>query len=111
MNKQELTQIRGQLYKTTPLKLQLVDEIINNIKSLKVNELRFDTTLKLEGIQVRLIEIDPQEIGGLLIHWFPNRLISTTQDPYCSVYMLQTNTIKKLLRIITKTKQNILVNR
>ena len=110
MNKQELTQIRKQLYKTTPLKLQLVDEIINNIKSLKVNGLRFDTTLKLEGIQVELIEIDPQEIGGILIHWLPNHHISTKQDPYCSVYMLQTNTIKKLLRIITKTKQNILIN-
>ena len=101
MNKQELTQIRKQLYKPTPLKLQFVDEIINNIKSLKVNGVRFDTTLKLEGIQVQLIEIDPQEIGGILIHWFPNHHISAKRDPYCSVYILQTNTIKKLLRIIT----------
>ena len=103
MNKQELIQIREQLYKATPLKLQLVDELISLIKGcfgnhIEVNGIRFDNThFQLEGLAVKMIEIDPQEIGGVLIHWYPNFKISTRRDPYCSAYVLNTNSIKKLI--------------
>lgn len=103
MNKQELIQIREQLYKATPLKLQLVDELISLIKGcfgnyIKVNGIRFDNRhFQLEGLTVKMIEIDPQEIGGVLIHWYPNFNISTQRDPFCSAYVLHTNSIKKLI--------------
>ena len=108
MNTTDLKKIRIQLYKAKPSKLKLVDELISLIKGcfgdkVETNGIRFDSrAFKLGELSVKMIELDPQEIGGVLVHWYPNFYISTKNDPYCSVYMLQTNTIKKLLRIITK---------
>ena len=116
MDRLELTKIRVQLYKATPLKLQLVDELISLIKGcfgnhIKVNGIRFDNRhFQLGGLTVKMIEIDPQEIGGVLIHWYPNFKISTRQDPYCSVYILKTNSIRKLIKEIQIIHDSYLQN-
>lgn len=96
MNKQELIQIREQLYKATPLKLQLVDELIELIKNNNDNITKINGII-IDELTVKSIEIDPQEIGGVLIHWYPNFKISTQRDPYCSAYILHANSIKKLI--------------
>lgn len=99
MNKEELTKTRVQLYKVTPLKLKLVDELIELIKNNNDNITKINGVI-IERITVKSIEIDPQEIGGVLIHWKPNFQLSTRRDPYCSAYILHTNSLKKIIRII-----------
>lgn len=115
MTNQELTDIRVRLYKATPLKLQLVDELIELVKhsftgvfsGLEVNEMSFvNTFLKLGGLQVKMIEIDPQEVGGLLIHWHPNFSISTQSDPFCSVYMLTPREIRRIIKKVSELKDH-----
>lgn len=106
MTKEQLKQTRVQLYKATPLKLVLVDELIYSIKhcfgdKVEINGFDFkDTFLKLGKLQVRKVEIDPQEIGAVLIHWYPNHTISTQDDPYCSAYMLSINELRKLIKTL-----------
>ncbi len=109
MTKQELTQTRVQLYKATPLKLQLVEELANAIKhcsnGVETNGIDFrDTKLKLNGISVRLLEIDPQELGNVLVHWYPKFDTSTTSDPFCSAYILTPKELRKLIKTITNIK-------
>ena len=106
MTEKKLTEIRVQLYKATPLKLQLVDKLISLIKGcfgdkVETNGIRFDSeNFKLGESSVNMIELDPQEIGGVLVHWYPNFYISTKNDPYCSVYMLSLREIRKIIKRI-----------
>lgn len=98
----ELNETRKKLYKATPLKLQLVDELASLIKNcfpnVETNGIRFDDShLRLGGLTVKMIEIDPQELGGVLVHWYPNFDISTKNDPYCSAYMLRPHEIRKII--------------
>lgn len=108
MTEKKLTEIRTQLYKATPLKLQLVDKLISLIKGcfgdkVETNGIRFDSgNFKLGELSVNMIELDPQEIGGVLVHWYPNFRISTNNDPYCSVYMLSTYEIRKIINRINR---------
>lgn len=115
MTNQELTDIRVRLYKATPLKLQLVDELIELVKhsftgvfsGVEVSEMSFvNTFFKLGELQVKMIEIDPQEIGGLLIHWYPNFRISTQSDPYCSAYMLTPREIRRIIKKVSELKDH-----
>lgn len=108
MTEKKLKEIRVQLYKATPLKLQLVDKLISLIKGcfggkVETNGIRFDSgNFKLGELSVNMIELDPQEIGGVLVHWYPNFRISTNNDPYCSVYMLSTHEIRKIINRINR---------
>jgi len=110
MTQKKLIQTRIQLYKATPLKLQLVDEIINIIKTtaqhVELTSVSFEKdflTLK-DNLSVRQVEIDPQEIGGVLIHWFPILDVSNTSDPFCSAYILTPNELRKTIKTLQKVK-------
>lgn len=117
MTKQKLTQLRVQLYKATPLKLQLVEELNNTLKHCFNSNIETTTigfkpkflTLN-DNMDVRMIEIDPQEIGNVLIHWYPKFDVSTTSDPFCAAYILTPNEIRKIIKTLQKVKdtyQNI----
>jgi hypothetical protein len=107
MDKEQLNQQRKLLYKATPLKLKLVDELIPLVKScfgdnIETTNIDFkeDKTITIDGLKVRSIEIDPQEIGGILIHWYSKLNVSTRKDPYCSIYILNIEEIKRIIRRI-----------
>lgn len=109
MNQEQLKQTRVQLYKATPLKLQLVDELTSKIKKcfgnkVEITSIRFDTEKLrlLGGLSVKILEIDPQKIGGVLVHWYPKPKVSTQQDPYCSAYILKPCEIRKIIYHIDK---------
>ena len=78
MTKEEkLKALRVKLYKATPLKLQLAAELKEkitnsfkgNFKGIEVTSITFkENSLKLGGISVKTVEIDPREIGCILIH-------------------------------------------
>lgn len=112
MTKEELTQIRVQLYKATPLKLQLVDDLIEIIKTIpnrfdvEMNSITFTnkTIVLKDDLSVREIEIDPQVIGGVLIHWYPQFDVSKTSDPFCSAYILTPKEIRKINRTLQNVK-------
>ena len=108
MTQQELTQTRAQLYKPTPSQFKLVDELAETLKTIPN---RFDVEMtsitfkksKLvlkHGLSVRMIEIDPQEIGTVLIHWYPKFDVSNTSDPFCSAYVLTPNELKKIIKTL-----------
>ena len=70
---------------------------------VETNGIRFDSgNFKLGELSVNMIELDPQVIGGVLVHWYPKFDISTKNDPYCSVYMLSTHEIRKIINRINK---------
>ena len=107
--KKTLEQQRIELYKATPTKLKLVDELISLIKgcfpNVETTSFRFDDShLKLGGLIVKMIEIDPQIFGGVLVHWYPNFNISTQSDPFCSAYMLSEEEINIIIKDVKKIK-------
>ena len=110
MTNQELTNLRVQLYKPTPLRLKLVDELISEIKSCFGDKVVTTTiefkrhVLKLGGIWVKSVQTEENGIGGVLVHWEANPRISTTTDPFCSAYVLSTNEVKSLLQYIKMVK-------
>jgi len=108
MTKEELKELRVRLYKVSPNKLELVDKLINLIKhcfnGVETNGIRFDSTFKLGKLSVKIIEIDPQEIGGVLIHWYPIKSVSLRNDPFCSAYILTEKEIKKIIDKIQSVK-------
>lgn len=100
MTKEEkLKTLRVKLYKATPLKLDLVDQLISTIKNcfhgVETNEIRFDSTFKVDGLYLKSLNID--EISGVLVHWEPDFKISTQSDPYCSAYILKPKEIRRLI--------------
>lgn len=103
---EKLNELRAKLYRVKPSKLQLVDELISLIKGcfgdkVETNGIRFDSgNFKLGELSVNMIELDPQEIGGVLVHWYPKLDVSLRQDPYCSVYMLSLREIKQIINRI-----------
>lgn len=109
MNTTELNNTRVQLYKATPLKLQLVEKVKNTLthvfpqNGVETNGVRLDSNqLKIGELYVQMIEVDPQEIGSILVHWQPNYNISTKSDPYCSIYILTEKEIKDIWRFLKK---------
>ena len=105
---ENLNELRAKLYRAKPSKLQLVDELITLIKGcfgdkVETNGIRFDSgNFKLGELSVKMIELDPQEFGGVLVHWYPKLDISIRYDPYCSVYMLSLREIKKIIESIKR---------
>jgi hypothetical protein len=103
---ENLNDVRAKLYRVKPSKLQLVDELISLIKGcfgdrVETNGIRFDSgNFKLGELSVNMIELDPQEIGGVLVHWYPKLDVSLRQDPYCSVYMLSLREIRQIINRI-----------
>lgn len=111
MSEKELIKARVKLYKATPLKLKLADKVAETIRTcfgtdkIETNGLRFDSgAFKLGGLTVKMVDLDKQSIGNVLIHWVPDFKISTNSDPFCAIYMLHTNEIKKLLRKVRSIK-------
>lgn len=110
MTNQELTNLRVQLYKPTPLRLKLVDELITEIKTCFGDKVVTDTiefeyhAFKLGGMWVKSVQTEEKGIGGVLVHWEANPRISTTTDPFCSAYVLSTNEVKSLLQHIRMIK-------
>lgn len=108
---ENLNELRAKLYRAKPSKLQLVDELISLIKGcfgdkVETNGIRFDSgNFKLGELSVKMIELDPQVIGGVLVHWHPKLDISTKNDPYCSVYMLSLREIRKIIERINKVHE------
>lgn len=108
---ENLNELRAKLYRAKPSKLQLVDELISLIKGcfgdkVETNGIRFDSgNFKLGELSVNMIELDPQEIGGVLVHWYPKLDVSLRQDPYCSVYMLSLREIRKIINRINKVHE------
>ena len=105
---ENLNELRAKLYRAKPSKLQLVDELISLIKGcfgnkVETNGIRFDSgNFKLGELSVKMIELDPQEFGGVLVHWYPKLNVSIRYDPYCSVYMLSLREIKKIIERIKR---------
>ena len=108
---ENLNELRAKLYRAKPSKLQLVGELITLIKGcfgdkVETNGIRFDSgNFKLGELSVNMIELDPQEIGGVLVHWYPKLDVSLRQDPYCSVYMLSLREIRKIIERINKVHE------
>lgn len=110
--KKTLEQQRIELYKATPTKLKLVDELASFINGcfgdkVETTGIRFDDShLKLGGLTVKMIEIDPQIFGGVLVHWYPNFNISTQSDPFCSAYMLSEEEINIIIKDVKNIKNH-----
>ena len=106
MTEQQIKEMRAKLYKATPLKMQLVDELISVIKNcfhgVETNGIRFDSTFKVGGLYLKSLDLD--EISGVLIHWEPDFKISTQSDPYCSAYILKPREIRRIIKKITEVK-------
>ena len=106
----ELKKARLQLYKPTSTIYQLVDELANLIThcfgdKVEVNGLRFDSnSLKIGKLYVKMIEVNPKDIGHVMIHWYPNYKISPRLDPFCSAYIFKRRELDKLIQEITKIK-------
>lgn len=98
------------LYKVSSLKFKLVEELVEAIKHcfgdrIEVNGIRFDSNfLKIDDLFVKRIEVIPHDIAHVMIHWFPNHYYSTTEDPFCSVYMLTEEEIKSLIEKVKTVK-------
>lgn len=112
MTKEEkLKALRVKLYKATPLKLDLVDQLINAIKhsmtrfeGVEVDSITFKpSTFKLGGLYLKSLNLD--EISGVLVHWYPNFRISTQSDPYCSAYILTPREIRRIIKKVTEVKE------
>lgn len=110
----ELNETRKKLYKVSDDILSLVDRVkdtfthlfpYNSHASVEVNGIRIDSRqLKIGDLSVYMIEKDPQEIGNILIHWYPNYKVSTKSDPFCSIYMLTEEEIKDVWRYLKKVQ-------
>jgi len=109
---EKLNEQRRLLYNATPSKIKLVDELASLIKGcfgdkVETTGIRFDDShLKLGGITVKMVEIDPMKFGGVLVHWYPKFDISNTSDPFCSAYILTINELKKLIKTLQNVKNS-----
>ena len=99
-----IEELRKILYKLTPTRKKLADELAMKLKhclgdNIEVTDISFkENYLKLGELSVKKIETDPQILGNVLIHWFPNYNISAQKDPYCSVYALTEKEIRKIIK-------------
>jgi hypothetical protein len=105
----ELNETRKKLYRVSDDTLLLVNKVRETLTHLfpkvEVNGIRIDSNqLKINDLYVQMIETDPQVLGCILIHWYPNYKISTQSDPYCSIYMLTEKEIKNIWRYLKKVQ-------
>ena len=104
MDKKELSFIRSKLYHTSTNKIKLVDSLIermkNYTKGVSITDISFKKgAIRLGDLFVKSIEIDPHEIGGVLVHWYPDYKVSTKSDPFCSAYVLSLAELRKLIAV------------
>ena len=104
MDKKELSFIRRALYHPSPNKIKLVDSLAecmkNYAKGVSITDISFEKgTLMLDELYVKSIEIDPHEVGGVLVHWYPDYKVSTRSDPFCSAYVLNLAELRKLIAV------------
>ena len=86
--------------------IQMFDKPLSNgiiIDSISLKE----GALSLAGLKVKKIVRDKKYQGAVEIHWFPDYTISTTSDPFCSVFMLKYHSIQKLSKWIKKFYTNL----
>lgn len=105
MDKKELSFVRRALYHPSANKIKLVDNLIESMKSyakgVEITDISFkEETLRLGGLSVKRIEIDPHEVGGVLVHWYPDYKVSTKSDPFCSAYILNLSELRKLIIVV-----------
>ena len=105
----ELNETRKKLYRVSDDILLLVNKVretlIHLFPKVEVNGIRIDSNqLKINDLYVQMIEIDPQTLGSILIHWYPNYKVSTKSDPYCSIYILTEEEIKDVWRYLKKVQ-------
>lgn len=85
----------------------LVVRIVELLEKHNVNGVRMDdSSLKVGDLTVRMIVIEHSH-SVLLIHWEPNPTISTTQDPFCSAFIL---TYEELNTIYSKLSKMFAAN-
>ena len=104
-----LNETRKKLYRVSDQTILLVSKVKSTLTHLysgvEVNGIRIDSNqLKIGDLYVQMIEVDPQEIGSILVHWYPNYNVSTKSDPYCSIYMLTEDEIKDIWRYLKKVQ-------
>ena len=106
--------LRIAIYKPTLLHFDLVNELTDKLihcfgDKIEVTSIKLDdNTLTLDdNLKVRMIEIDPEEIGAVLIHWYPQNKTDSS-DYFCSAYMLTTNELKKIITFLQNVKNNYL---
>lgn len=104
-----LKETRKQLYRVSDDILMLVDKVketlIHLYSKVEITGIRLDSNqLKIGDLYVQMIEVDPQDIGSILIHWCPNHNVSTKSDPFCSIYMLTEEEIKDVWRYLKKVQ-------
>ena len=110
MTEKKLNETRVKLYKATPTKLQLVDELFNLIRhcfggKIEVNGIRFDSTFRIRELSVNLIEVLPNDVAKVMVHWHPDYNISPRTDPYCSAYILDDEEIQTIIKHIKEIKE------
>ena len=113
MRKDYLT-IAKALYKPSPkveglvLKLcDLFDKPLPN--GVTVTSLTFkEDALKIGGLSVKELIRGGQHYG-VEVHWYPNFNISTTNDPFCSAFILRYNSLEKLYREVEKVLSSMRV--
>ena len=108
-NNMDINETRKKLYRVSDQTILLVSKVKSTLTHLdsgvEVNGIRIDSgQLKIGDLSVYMIEIDPQEIGSILIHWYPDYKVSTKSDPFCSIYMLKEEEIKDLWRYLKKVQ-------
>ena len=107
MNEKLLT-LERTLYRPTPkveglvLKLcELFDKPLNN--GITITYLSFKPNfLKLGDLMVKSIERENSH-SAILVHWYPNKTISTKNDPFCSAFILTPKELSKLYDAMKET--------
>lgn len=106
MNKRDLETART-LYRPTPKVEGLVCKIIDLFdkplsNGVTIKDIEFKKGhLKLGGLDVKSIN-RVNAFYWVEIHWYPDFNISTTSDPYCTLYALKYNSLQKLYREVEK---------
>jgi hypothetical protein len=95
-------EIAKKLYKPTEYKLGLVlmiEFILNRYCNGKVDLSGKNITVTKDKLAIKTIEVENSHCA-ILIHYEPNYYYSTNDDPYGSIFTLNTNSIIKILNII-----------
>ena len=105
--RKDYLKIAKALYKPTPkveglvLKLcDLFDKPLPN--GVTITSLTFkEGALTLGNLSVKELIRGGQHCG-IEVHWYPDFNVSTKTDPFCSVFILRYNSLKKLYREVEK---------
>ena len=98
-------EIARQLYRPQWGVEEVVAKMCDLFDKSSINGVRFDTTFKLGGMSVKLVEREHSH-SAILVHWEPDFRISTTSDPFCSAYILTLREVNKLYKELEKRINN-----